>query len=169
MRKEKQLLLDDIQRRFSGSKGFIVTRYSKMDPNLAARLRFDVLRSGGDFEVVRKRVLIKAADAVGVALDRASLGGHIGVIFSMEDPLKTAKVVCTFAETHAEVLDIISGTFEGTLYTAQEVQALSKLPSKPEMQAQLLATFEAVPSQLLAVMEALLSKQSESLENKQET
>jgi large subunit ribosomal protein L10 len=46
------------------------------------------------------------------------------------------------------------------------MEALSKLPSKPEMQAQLLGLFEAVPSQLLGVVDALLSSVANCLDNK---
>lgn len=169
MRQEKQLLLDDIRDKISESKGFILTRYSKMNPNLASQFRFDLMKSGSDFEVIRKRILLKAAESAGLTLDRAMLEGHIGVVFTTQDLLETAKTVFKFKESNDEVLEVIGGRFEGQLYSGKDVEALSKLPSKPEMQAQLLGLFEAVPSQLLGVIDALLTSVAYCLDNKSTT
>lgn len=166
MRQEKQLLLDDIRDKISESKGFILTRYSKMTPNLASQFRFDLMKTGGDFEVIRKRILMKAAEAAGLALDRANLEGHIGVVFTTQDLLETAKTVFKFKESNEEVLEVIGGRFEGQLYSGKDVEALSKLPSKPEMQAQILGLLEAVPSQFLGVIDALLTSVPHCLDNK---
>lgn len=169
MRREKQLLLDDIRDKITASKGFILTRYGKMNPNLASQFRFNLHKTGGDFEVIRKRILLKAAEAAGLTLDRALLEGHIGVVFSSEDLLQTAKTVFKFKEDHEDILEVVGGRFEKQLYSAKDIEALSKLPSMPEMQAQLLGLFEAVPSQLLGVIDALLTSVPYSLENKSTT
>jgi large subunit ribosomal protein L10 len=169
MRPEKQLLLDDIKGKINHAKGFLLARYSKMNPNLASQFRIALQQTGGDFEIIRKTILLKAAEAAGCSIDRALLDGHIGVIFADEDLFQTAKTVFKFKGENESVLEVIGGRFEGKLYSAKDVEALSKLPSKPEMQAQLLGTLEAVPSQLLAVIDALLTSVGLCLENKDKT
>ena len=101
--------------------------------------------------------------------DGALLDGHIGVIFADEDLFQTTKTVYKFKSENEEVLDIIGGRFEGKLYSAKEMEAISKLPSKQEMQAQILGLFEAVPSELLAVIDALLTSVGFCLDNKSKT
>ncbi|MBS0648772.1 MAG: 50S ribosomal protein L10 [Verrucomicrobia bacterium] len=169
MRQEKQLLLDDIKGKISQAKGFVLARYSKMDPNLASQFRTALHETGGDFEVIRKRILLKAADAAGCTIDRALLEGHIGVIFADQDLFQTTKAVFKFKAENEEVLDVIGGRFEGKLYSAQDMEAISKLPTKQEMQAQFLGLLEAVPSQLLAVIDALLTSVGHALDNKSKT
>jgi large subunit ribosomal protein L10 len=169
MRPEKQLLLDDIKDKINQSKAFFLTRYSKMDPNLASKFRFSLHKAGGDFEVIRKRILMKAADAAGCSLDPALLEGHIGIIFADQDPLQTAKAVFKFKGEHEEVLEVIVGRFEGAIYSAKDIETLSKLPSKEEMRSQFLGLLEAVPSQLLAVFDALLTSVGYVLDNKSKT
>jgi len=169
MRPEKQLLLDDIKGKINHSKGFVLARYSKMDPNLASQFRTALHQTGGDFEVIRKTILLKAAEAAGCTIDRTLLDGHIGVIFADEDLFQTAKTVFKFKSENEEVLDVIGGRFEGKLYSAKEMEAISKLPSKQEMQAQILGLFEAVPSELLAVIDALLTSVGFCLDNKSKT
>lgn len=166
MRPEKQLLLEDIRDKISASKGFILTRYGRINPNLASQFRFDLMKSGGDFEVIRKTILMKAANAAGVTIDKGLLEGHIGVVFSTQDLLETAKTVFKFKEANEDMMEVVGGRFEGQLYSAKDMEALSKLPSKSEMQSQLLGLFEAVPSQLLGVFDALLSSPLHCIDNK---
>ena len=79
-------------------------------------------------------------------IDRALLEGHIGVIFADQMIFsKPPKAVFKFKQENEEVLEVIGGRFEGELYSAKDVEALSKLPSKDEMRAQLLGLLEAVP------------------------
>src|SRR6185436_10409875 len=122
MRKEKELLLDGIKDKIAASQGFILTRYGKMDPNLAAKFRFGLMKGGGEFEVIKKRVLLKAAEASGLQLDRGMLGGHIGVVFTTEDLLQTAKEVFKFKTENEEMLEVLGGRFEGKLYSANDIE-----------------------------------------------
>lgn len=169
MRPEKQFLLDEIKDKMDQSKGFLLARYSKMDPNLASAFRMILAKAGSDFEVVRKRILLKAAESAGCTLDPGILEGHIGVVFAEVDLLQTTKVVFKFRQENEEVLEVIGGRFEGMLYSAKDIEALSKLPSKDEMRSQFLGLLEAAPSQTLGCMDALLTSIIYCLDNKSKT
>lgn len=169
MRAEKQLLLDDIRDRIDRAQAFIITRYGKINPNLASQFRMDLVKTGGEFEVVRKRVLMKAAEAAGVSLDKEKLEGHIGIVFADADPIQTAKAVFKFRQDNEEMLEVVGGRFEGQMFSAKDVEQLSKLPSKQEMQAQFLGLLEAVPAQMLSVMDALIASVVHCLDNKSKT
>ncbi|MBS0620786.1 MAG: 50S ribosomal protein L10 [Verrucomicrobia bacterium] len=166
MRPEKQLLLDEIKDKIAGSKALVVTTYKRLAPNTAAHFRMDLAKSGGSLEVVKKRVLLKAAQNIGVSLDPLVLQGHIAVVFAVEDPIETTKSVFQFRKENEDIFEVIGGRFEGTLCSAKDMELISKLPSKDEMRAQLLATFEAPMAQTLSVIEALLASVAHCLENK---
>jgi large subunit ribosomal protein L10 len=169
MRPEKELLSTAIKDKLGSSQGFLLAKYTKMDPNLSCKFRFALHQTGGDFEVIRKRILMKAAQAAGCPLDKAQLEGHIGIIFAQNDLLGTAKTVFKFKEENEEVLEVIGGRFEGQLYSAKDVEALSKLPTKDEMRAQFLGLLEAVPAATLGVIDALLTSVVHCLDNKSKT
>jgi len=169
MRPEKQLLLDEIKGKIEQSQAFLITRYGSINPNLASEFRMSLAKTGGEFEIVRKRIFLKAAEAAGIAIDSSALVGHIGIIFAEDDPLQTTKLVFKFRSDHEELLEVIGGRFEGQMYQARDVERLSKLPSKPEMQAQFLGLLEAVPSQTLGVIDALLTSVIYCLDNKSKT
>lgn len=166
MRKEKQLLLDEIKDMMEKSSSLVVTRYQKMNPNLFYDFRVRIGDSGGDFEVVRKRVLVKAAEKANISLDYQTLGGHIGVVFSFDDPIQTTKELVKFSKENADTFEIILGQFEGKLCSAADVIAIASLPSQDEMRSQFLATLEAPMSHTLSAMESLLTSVIYCLENK---
>jgi large subunit ribosomal protein L10 len=166
MRPEKQLLLDDIKDQIEKSSVMVLTNYQKMDPNLASQFRMTLANSGGSYEVVRKRILLKAAEAAGVKLNESTLIGHIGVVFTDKDPVQVTKTIYQFAKENEDVLEVLAGRFEGKVVSANDVKQISELPSKDEMRAQFLSVLEAPLSQTLAVMDALLTSVPYCLENK---
>jgi large subunit ribosomal protein L10 len=166
MRHEKQLLLDEIKNKIVESKSFILTRYNKMKANSAWDFRGTIAKVGGDYEVVRKRILIKAAAEAGINLDINNLEGHIGVVFPGSDPIETTKVVFQYGQNNEKAVEVLGAHLDGRLYLAKDVETLSKLPGKNEMRSQLLGLFEAPMAQTLAVMEALLTSVIYCLDNK---
>lgn len=166
MRPEKQLLLDEVQEKLERFGSFVITRYQGLKSNMANEFRRNIAKTGGDFEVVRKRVFNKAAEAKGISLDSKFLQGHIGIVFTGEDAIETTQAVFQFSKENPDVFDVLGGQFDGALYGAAEVEKLSKLPGKDAMRAELLGLFEAPMSQTLAVMEALLTSVPHCLENK---
>jgi len=166
MRQEKSLLLQEIQEKIEGSKAFVLASYKDMNPNLAAAFRVNVAKTGGSFEIVKKRMLVKAAEKMGFALDRNLLQGHIGVVFAENDPIQMAKCVYQFRKENEEIFEVVGGHFEGKVCSAKDVELISQLPSQDEMRSQLLGLFEAPMSQTLSAVEALLCSVLYCLEQK---
>lgn len=169
MRPEKQLLLDEIKEKIDSSKAIVFAKYQCLDPNLASQFRFLLSEKGGSYKVVRKRILMKAAESSGFTLLKGDLQGHVGVIFVDQDPVVITKVVCKFQDDNKEKFEVIGGRFEGQICSAKDITAISQLPSQDEMRSQFLATLEAPMSQTLAVMEALLTSVMYCLENKSQS
>ena len=166
MRPEKQLLLDEIKDKISASKALVLASYQKLEPNLAAKFRMNISKTGGSLEVVRKRILIKAAKEAGVSLDPDVLEGHIAIVFAEQDPIQTTKVIYQFCQENEEMLNVLGGQFEGKLCSAKDVELISRLPSQDEMRAQLLGLFEAPLAHMLGTVDALLTSVIFCLENK---
>ncbi len=166
MRPEKELLKKEIRGKIERFPSFAIVQYSKLSANAANDLRRQIGKLGGDIEIVRKRVLLKASEEVGLALDPKDLPGHIGLIFFGEDPIESTKVVFKFSKERDKAIEVVGGRFEGRLYSGADIERLSTLPNKDEMRAQLLSTLEAPLSQTLAVIEALLTSIPHCLENR---
>lgn len=166
MRKEKHLLLDEVKDQIERQPSFILMRYAGLSANKANDFRNEIAKLGGSVEMVRKRLLIKAAETMGISLTLDTLPGHISIIFGGKDPFETTKSVFKFGRENEKIVEVIGGRFEGQLYNAADVKALSELPSKNEMRAQFLGTLEAPMAQTLAVLEAILTSVPYCLDNK---
>lgn len=169
MREEKSLLLQEVKDKMDGSKAFFITRYKALEPNKSSQFRLKLSSSGGEFEVVKKRIFLKAAKASGITLNLKDLEGHIGIVFAHQDAIQTTKTVfdyCQEGEESGIALAVIAGRFEGQICSSKDVEAIAKLPSQEEMRSQLLAVLEAPMSQSLAVFESLLTSVMHCLENK---
>jgi large subunit ribosomal protein L10 len=167
VRKEKQLLLDEITDKIDDMPSFVMTRYHKMSANIANDFRGELEKAQGELEVVRKRVLLKALEVAGIeGVDKSLLEGHIGVVFTKEDPVEVAKTIYDFSKGNENSIEVVGGRIEGKLYLADDVERLSKLPSKDQMRAQLIGTLQAPMAQTLSVMNSLLTSVMHCLENK---
>jgi large subunit ribosomal protein L10 len=164
MRKEKQLLLDEIQEKVERSQAMIIASYKALPPNNAWELREQLAKAGGSvLEVVRKRVFLKAAEKAGVKLNEELLKGHVGVVFvPQSDALAAAKVVFKYSEENGDALEVVGGQIDGAFVAGPEVALLAKLPSLNELRSQILALFVSPMSQTLAVVEAAIAAKQES-------
>lgn len=166
MRKEKQYLLDSIAEELKGSKAFIVASYNKIGANTTANLRNEVVKAGGELLAVKKRVFKIAAKEQNIDLSSLSLNGHIAIVMLSDAVVEGTKAICKFSKDNKESLEIVGGQFEGSLVSAEDVIAISKLPSRDEMRSQLLGLFVAPLTHTLGVVDALLTSVPHCLENK---
>lgn len=175
MRDEKKFLKQEILNAIQGEDNqgvsdvsFLLMQHSRLQANAAGEFRRAVRQSGGTVKMVKKRVLFKAAEDMGIPLEPELLTGHIGVVTLGRDPIETTKMVIRFGKERDGVVGVVFGRFDGKYYAGADIARLATLPSKDEMRAQLLATLEAPLSQTLAVFEALLSSVPFCLKNKSE-
>ena len=166
MKQEKQLLLDEIKNQIASSAGFVLTQYSAMSANKANEFRKEMAKIGAHFEVVKKRVFIKAADQLDLKFDLDALSGHVGVVIAANDLLEATKAVIKFSDGGGAAFGLLGGLFDGLIVSAEEAVQLSKLPSKDVMRAEFLGLLEAPMASMLGVVDAALTSVIHCLNNK---
>jgi large subunit ribosomal protein L10 len=166
MREEKQLLLDEIKEKIEESTGFVALHYAQFTSARARAFRDQVAEMGGEFEVVRKRVFVKAAETAGISFDIKSLSGHVGIIFAHQDATVLIKGVVKYGEENDNSVTVLGGHVDGVLCTAADVEALAKLPDLNGMRAQFLGLLEAPMAQNVQVAQAVLTGVLYCLEEK---
>ena len=91
MKREKQLLLDEMKEQIQQSGSFIIAKYQHLTGARAFEFRREIAKTGGYFEVVRKRMLLEAVRRVGIEFDPEQLPGHIGLILALKIRLRQRK------------------------------------------------------------------------------
>lgn len=167
MQKEKQFLLDELESLIAGGCGYILAQYSGLLANEAYEMRQRLRKVNGEWESVRKRVFVKAAEKAGRPIE-VDLPGSIGVVVVRGDFSEASKELCAIIKGVQDRVTILGGWAEGRPCSAQGVQKMASLPSKDEMRSQLLATFQAPMTATVTIMDALLASVPQCLRQKVE-
>ena len=115
-------------------------------------LRRECRAQGVDVLVVKKTLVKRACDEAGFEnVNPTSFTGGIATFISKTDEVSPAKIVSNFAKTH-EVVTVFGGILEGKFLNKEEVEALSKLPSKTELYGRLVGSLNAPISGFVNVM-----------------
>jgi len=169
MRAEKQLLLDEIRDKISNSNGVFLARYQGLRAGAAESIRNTLREAGGDMEMVRKRIFIKAAAEAGVEFDPGVMEGHIALVFAGDDLVQTAKALVDFGKESGGAVEVLAARFDGQQYDAAAVTKLSKMPGIQELRAQLVGLFAAPMTQTVGTMQAVLTSLLYLVENRRES
>lgn len=157
MKREKQILLDEMRDQIQQSGSFIIAQYQNLSGARAYQFRRELEKVGGYFEVVRKRMLIEAIRTIGIEFDPEQLPGHVGLVLGAKDPLEATKLVVQFSKDNEQAFQLVAGFVDGQKALREDVQKLATLPGKDQMRAELLGLLCAPLSGVVGAMDSLLS------------
>ncbi|HWO40395.1 MAG TPA: 50S ribosomal protein L10 [Candidatus Eisenbacteria bacterium] len=144
--------VNEVHEKLKTAKIAIVTDYRGLSVAQMTRLRREVRNAAGEYQVIKNTLARRALkDTAYDALERL-LEGPNGWAFAYDDPVALSKILVKFAEEN-DKLAIKGAVFEGELMDPSRVKLLAQMPSKPELQAQLLALIQAPASQLVRVLQ----------------
>ncbi|MBR0057121.1 MAG: 50S ribosomal protein L10 [Kiritimatiellae bacterium] len=156
MRQEKIAILNEIVERLKAADSTIVLSYGGLTVAEMQELRKAVKPLEGRCLVAKNTLVRKAAAELGWADITSMLTGSTAVVTAKGDASELAKVVCEFVKKHAKA-QVKGGALDKAALGAAEVEALSKLPGKDQLRAQLLATLMAPATNLVRVFVAPLT------------
>lgn len=144
MRQEKKLLLGEVEEAIDSHGSFVVIRYTSFTANKIASFRREIRENHkGNVKVIKKRVLKKVSNE-GVQFDGCNFAGHIGVVLCGHDPLEMTKFVTEFGKTSENAVEVVGGRIDGQMYNAKEMAQLAALPSKKELQSQVVGILNSL-------------------------
>lgn len=167
---EKAETVDAVHQKLVRAKMAIVTEYRGLTVAQMTRLRQQMRQAAGEYNVIKNTLVRRALkDTAYGDLDRL-LDGPNGWVFGYEDPVALSKTLIKFIEEN-EKLKIKGALFEGEFMDQAKVKVLSTMPSKPEMQARLLALMQAPATHLVRLMQepaAMMARLLESIRKQKE-
>jgi large subunit ribosomal protein L10 len=124
------------------SSGLVLTSYTGMSVRALEDLRRKVREAGGEFHVVKNRLMTLALRQAGMDVPEAALEGTTAIGFAGDDVQATLKAIVETAR-QAEALKVKAALLDGRLYEPRQVERLAELPPLPVMRAQLLGLIQA--------------------------
>lgn len=149
---EKAETVAAVHERFKSAKMAIVTEYRGLTVAQITRLRREVRQASGEYHVIKNTLVRRALKDTHYADLERLLEGPNGWVFAYDDPVVLSKTLVKFAEDN-EKIKIKGGVFEGQFLDSAKVKALSQMPSKPELQAKVLAMIQAPATQLVRLIQ----------------
>jgi large subunit ribosomal protein L10 len=149
-RDEKAQVIERLATKLRSGSAVLVD-YQGMDVARSTDLRRRSRESGVDFVVAKNTLTKRAADEAGVEGLAEFLVGPTALAFS-EDPVASAKLMAEFAD-QVESFALKGGLLEGgRVLDEADVVALSKLPSREQLIAQVVGGISSPLSGLVTVL-----------------
>lgn len=149
---EKAETVGAVHQLLKSAKMAIVTEYRGLSVAQMTRLRREIRDASGEYQVIKNTLVHRALkDTVFGDLEKL-LDGPNGWVFAYEDPVMLSKALCKFADDN-DKLRIKGAVFEGRFMDPASVKVLSQMPSKPELQAKLLAMINAPATHLARLIQ----------------
>lgn len=148
---EKKRIADNLKERFAKSSIVILTDYKGLDVESMNALRRKLREAGAEYQVVKNSLLVRASEGNDVALIKDRFTGPSAVALSDDDPVAPAKVLIDFIKEN-KTFEVKIGVLNGKVVDADGIKALSSLPSREVLLAQVLSTMNAVPTALVTAL-----------------
>lgn len=154
---QKEQKVADLRETIEASKGAIATDYRGLSVADLTELRKKLREVDAEFHIVKNTLFKLAAD--GLITDEtfsSYLEGPSAIGFAKKDSVSAAKVLLEFAKTH-KTFAVKAGYVEGRTLDADQVIALSKLPSREVLIAQMLGSLNSPITGLVGTLNGILS------------
>ncbi len=157
-RAEKDVVVASLKEKIEKSQAVFLTNLVGIPSNDAVRIRKNVREAKGFMAITKNTLFARAAQGTYAEPLLKDLTGNNAVAFAYEDAAAVAKAV-NDATGEFENIVVIKGGMLGTQKLSKaEVVALAKLPSRDQMLATLLATFNAPAGAFVRVLDAIKSQ-----------
>lgn len=133
----KQMLIEDIRQRLGESRDMLVVDAARLDGVATNRFRLAMQERSISVLTVPNRLAKKALNEAGLTALDSILEGPSTLVWGGEDIISLSKEITKWAKEIGE-LKIKGGALEGTPLSAEQVDELSKSPSREELIGQIM-------------------------------
>jgi len=158
---------------FSVSQDFIFTNYRGLTVEQITNLRKQLRGKGAKYKVIKNNYAKLAFEELSApSAINAYLSGPTAIAIAPKDSNEVAKILVDFIK-EAPVLQVKGGLLGKDVYTAQQVEAFSRLPGRLELISMLMsvmngparnlaAALNDIPARLVRTVKAIADKKAES-------
>jgi large subunit ribosomal protein L10 len=151
-KERKDELLAQYLELINNSRAIFITEYTGMSVKEMENLRAKVREANGSFAVTKNTLFHLALSESGFDVSENLLEGQVATGFAQGEIPTLAKALVDFAEGKDQHLAIRGGLMGTESLTAEQVQALAKLPSLDQLRAQILGLINAPARDIAAIV-----------------
>lgn len=151
----KKAAVDALAEKLQGATAAVFVDYKGITVAQDTELRNQFRAAGVEYTVVKNTLTRFAANKIGYNQFDELLNGTTSLACTTGDPIAPARIICEFAKKNKDLLKIKGGIIEGSVLSAEELNAFGELPSKDALLSQVLGTFLAPITSLAVVLDQI--------------
>ena len=159
VRSEKQAVVAALVESLKDANSGVLVDYKGITVAEDTALRRELRENGVEYAVVKNTLLRRALDDVELGELDEVLNGTTSMAISKDDPIAPMRIVNKYAKQMGDRFNIKAGFMDGKVLPLEDVLALSELPSKDALLAQVLGMLLMPITSLAAVTKAIAEKQ----------
>lgn len=159
---KKTEVVSDLKQDLSGANSVTFVAFDKMTVADVTDLRRTLRANGVQYQVVKKTLLGKALETVGVNGDMPELNGNIAITWS-EDPTASAREVHAWhnaAKDRKEKIAILGGIFESKFQNAAQMMEIATIPDLHTLRGMFVNIINTPIQQLVIALDKIAEKKA---------
>lgn len=159
----KQEKVEKLAEAIKNSVSGVLVDYRGITVEEDTKLRRELREAGVTYSVEKNSMLRFAMQKAGLDEITGVLEGTTAIALAAEDQTAPARILGKFASDHDDKFNLKAGFIGSEIYDAAGVEALSKIPSKDVLLAQLVGSLQGPIQGLAAILKAVLdSKETDA-------
>lgn len=154
-RMQKADRVEVLKEKFAKAQAAVVVDYTGTSVQKITDIRDRLREVEVEYYVVKNTLARLAMDGNSIGLLKDMFKGPTAIALSFDDPAAPAKVLTKIAK-EVETIKFKGAMVDGQSFGPEAIDSLSKLPSKDDIRARLLATLLAPATNLVGVLSAPL-------------
>ncbi len=157
----KQARVEALTEMLKNATAGVIVDYKGITVEEDTKLRKELREAGVNYFVEKNSMLRFAAKNAGLEGLTEVLKGTSAIALTTDDETAPARILGKFAEEAKDKFNLKAGFIGEEIYDEKGVTALSKIPSRETLLAQLLGSLQAPMQNLAATLQALVDKKNE--------
>jgi large subunit ribosomal protein L10 len=152
---EKEDKVGELTEKMESAKALFVADFTGIDVATVSELRDELRQAEVEYQVVKNRLAIRAAEAAGIEGLGEYFTGPTALAFVNDDPVAPAKILQKYVDDDGKI-SIKSGLVDGQLIKAEQFKQLASLPSRDELLAKVVGSIQAPLAGFHGVLSGLM-------------
>ncbi len=156
----KQPVVQAIAEDVKDAQAVVLVDYRGLTVAEDTAMRKELREAGVIYKVCKNTMMRRAFEGTEFAGLDEYLEGPSAIAISKDDATAPARIICKFAKD-AKALEVKAGVVEGTVYDANGIVELSKVPSREELLSKLLGSIQSPITNLARVLNQIAEQNGE--------
>ena len=144
--------LEEIKEKLASNSVLISTGFTGLDVATMTQFRRKLREQGLEYRVVKNTIASLAADEIGFPQIKEVLTGPTGLVMGNGDAIAAAKLLTEYLRSSRIAMPLNGAVIDGQVMTAQEVNELGALPTKPVLMSMLMGQLSGVVARLMRAL-----------------